>query len=124
MIKAHTQVVLNTAYATWIGKLVQQVRATLPGTQRFLGRKATVTDVLTDELGNVHLQTDDDVWCPASLMAVIPERFIHKEVGAVVTSNGDVSLYAAGENNDGVDLNLDEVKRLHAWLGEYIASRS
>lgn len=64
--------VLNTAYGGWIGKRVEQVRCEDPQYQKFVGRKGTVDDVITDEKGQVHLRTSEDgVWCPARLVAAL-----------------------------------------------------
>lgn len=64
-------VVLNTAYGDWIGKRIEQVRCEAPEFQKFVGRKGTVDDVITDEKGQVHLKTEDGVWCPARLVSVL-----------------------------------------------------
>lgn len=56
---------------SFVGLRVEQVRATLPECQKFVGRKGTVEEAFTDEKGNIHVKTDDGVWCPVSLIAVI-----------------------------------------------------
>jgi hypothetical protein len=64
--------VLNTAYGEWVGRRIEQVRCEAPEFQKFVGRRGTVKDVITDEKGQVHLQTEEDgVWCPARLVATI-----------------------------------------------------
>lgn len=62
---------MNTAHSEWIGLCVEQVRCEDPEYQKFVGRRGTVIDVITDEKGQDHLQTDDGVWCPARLVAVL-----------------------------------------------------
>ncbi len=47
------------------------VRCEAPEFQKFVGRKGTVEEAITDEKGQVHVKTDDGVWCPARLVAVI-----------------------------------------------------
>ncbi len=55
----------------FIGLRVEQVRCSSPEYQKFVGRKATVVDAFTDEKGTIHIETDDGVWCPFFLLAVL-----------------------------------------------------
>lgn len=54
-----------------VGKTIRQVRVADNEYAKFLGRIATVVEAMKDEKGNVHVHTDDGVWCPISLIEVI-----------------------------------------------------
>lgn len=54
----------------FVGLRVEQVRCVAPEFQRFVGRRGITTDAIIDEKGTIHVQTDDGVWCPFSLLAV------------------------------------------------------
>ena len=54
----------------WIGKRVEQVKASEIAFQFHVGRVATVVESFTDEKDQIHIKTDDGIWCPAGL--VIP----------------------------------------------------
>jgi membrane protein implicated in regulation of membrane protease activity len=56
-----------------IGRRVRQTSATLPACQKFVGREATVQDAFEDEKGAVQVQTNDGVWCPLALLALVGE---------------------------------------------------
>ncbi len=56
---------------SFLGKKIEQVRASAPEFEHRIGRKGTVIDAFMDEKGNYHVQTDDGVWCPVALIAVI-----------------------------------------------------
>lgn len=67
-----SDVQVNTAFAEWIGKRVEQVRCESPEYQKFVGRKGTVDDAIVDEKGQAHVRTSEDgVWCPARLVATL-----------------------------------------------------
>lgn len=55
----------------FLGLKVEQVRCAAPEFERFVGRRGIVTDAIVDEKGTVHVQTDDGVWCPFYLLAVL-----------------------------------------------------
>jgi hypothetical protein len=56
---------------SFIGKQIEQVRCEAPEYVRFVGRRGTVDDAMTDENGQIHVRTADGVWCPARLVAVL-----------------------------------------------------
>lgn len=63
---------VNTAFADWVGKRVEQVRAEAPEYQKYVGRQGTVDDAIVDEKGQAHVRTKEDgVWCPVRLIATI-----------------------------------------------------
>jgi hypothetical protein len=51
-----------------VGTLVKQVRCDSPEYQHFVGRQSRVTEAFVDEKGNLHVHTEDNVWCPARLV--------------------------------------------------------
>lgn len=51
-----------------VGALVKQVRVDNPEYQRFVGRQSKVVETFLDEKGNLHVHTEDGVWCPARLV--------------------------------------------------------
>jgi hypothetical protein len=55
----------------WVGATVKQIRAEIPEGQKCVGRVAVVREAVEDENGQVHLYTNDDVWCPARLVEVV-----------------------------------------------------
>jgi RNase P/RNase MRP subunit p29 len=55
----------------WVGLKVEQVRYEHPEYASCVGRTGTVVDSTVDEKGQVHLLTDDNMWCPLRLMSVI-----------------------------------------------------
>jgi len=52
----------------WVGTSVKQVNATLPETQKYIGRVSTCDEVLWDEKGHMQVHTTDGVWCPAAFL--------------------------------------------------------
>jgi len=59
----------NDSASSFIGLQVEQVRCEDPIYQSYVGRKGLVVDAFTDEKGQVHVRTDDGIWCPARLVA-------------------------------------------------------
>jgi len=53
---------------SWLGRQVKQVVATLPESQKYVGRVSVVDDAFHDEKGVLHVHTVDGVWCPAALV--------------------------------------------------------
>lgn len=51
-----------------VGAVVKQVRCEAPEYQRFVGRVSKVVETFVDEKGNLHVHTEDGVWCPARLV--------------------------------------------------------
>jgi hypothetical protein len=61
----------GTALAGWLGARIEQVRAEAPEYLKYVGRRGVVKDALVDEKGQVHVQTEDGMWCPARLVSVL-----------------------------------------------------
>lgn len=55
----------------WEGLTVKQVRAEIPEARKYVGRVAVVREASADENGQIHLYTNDDIWCPARLVEVV-----------------------------------------------------
>ena len=55
----------------WEGRTVKQVRCEMPEARKFVGRVVRVVEAISDEKGDIHLLTNDDIWCPARLMEVV-----------------------------------------------------
>lgn len=55
----------------WEGLTVKQVRYEVPEGRKFVGRVAVVREACDDEKGEIHVYTNDDIWCPARLMEVV-----------------------------------------------------
>ncbi len=62
---------MNNDARSFIGLKVEQVRCVSPEYQKFVGRKGVVVESFEDEKGNIHCKTDDGVWCPSFLLAVL-----------------------------------------------------
>lgn len=59
----------NTDFAQlFVGIHIMQIEVTSVEFAHNIGRKGVITDAILDEKGNTHLQTDDGVWCPLSLV--------------------------------------------------------
>jgi hypothetical protein len=58
--------------ADWEGQTVKQVRAEVPEGRKYVGRVAIVRGAFEDENGEIHLYTNDDMWCPARLVEIVP----------------------------------------------------
>lgn len=57
-----------TIRKAWLGKTVKQVRDIAPAGLSLCGRVSVVIDVMFDEKGACHIQTEDGYWCPANLL--------------------------------------------------------
>ena len=57
--------------SSFIGLRIEQVRCCSPEYAYLVGRKGTVEEAFTDEKGNIHVRTEDGVWCPVSLIATL-----------------------------------------------------
>ena len=79
----------------YIGQIVKQVATNLPDNEKFIGRQSKVVDAFTDEKGQTHLQTEDGVWCPLSLMVVIEPVLTCKEAAKVFSKWAEESGYPA-----------------------------
>lgn len=55
----------------WIGVKIRQVSCDVPSFEALVGRESVVNDAFMDEKGQIHLRTEDDVWCPARLCSPV-----------------------------------------------------
>jgi hypothetical protein len=62
---------MNDESQSFVGLTVEQVRCAAPDYQHMIGRQGRVLEAFTDEKGQIHLMTDDGVWCPLRLCSVI-----------------------------------------------------
>ena len=62
---------MNNDEINWVGRRVEQVRCMAPEYQYRVGRKGTVEETIVDEKGQTHCKTDDGVWCPSHLLAIL-----------------------------------------------------
>ncbi len=65
------EVILMSDVQAWVGKQVEQVRAEAPEYQKHVGRKGTVEEAFEDEKGQIHVKTDDGMWCPVRLLSTL-----------------------------------------------------
>jgi hypothetical protein len=57
----------------WLGKRARQLAVTAPEYGHLVGRESTVDDLFFDEMGALHVHTEDGYWCPARLMSPVEE---------------------------------------------------
>lgn len=55
----------------FIGQTVEQVRCDAPEYSKFVGRRSKVVEAFEDEKGQTHVKTEDGVWCPLRLVAIV-----------------------------------------------------
>ena len=55
----------------FIGVTIEQVRCENRDYQHLVGRKGVVKDAIVDEKGQIHLETEDGMWCPLRLCSVL-----------------------------------------------------
>lgn len=55
----------------FVGKRIEQVRAEAPEWQKHVGRQGVVDAEFVDEKGQIHVRTEDGMWCPARLVSVV-----------------------------------------------------
>lgn len=54
-----------------IGVKVVQARCDSPEFQKHVGRIGTATEAFVDEVGNLHVKTEEDgLWCPFRLLDI------------------------------------------------------